>query len=341
MIVPSAFDAAPIATSRVFGPIAARELLHLELAGLAAEGDGLHAEAPLPGELAPGIGVRVVVELGHHDLVARLPAAAERPAEVERERRHVGAEGDLGRLAAEEVRERAARGLEQGVGLGARRVRPVRVGVVVEQVVAHRVGDRARDLGAAGAVEVGDRQAVVASLEGGEARADGLQAGRGERGDGRRHLGRSPSAQHIPFGNGTGERRMFAKAENDTTNAVSRRLTLRMDDATAVAQARAGDSEAFRLLVERHSRALFKLAYRMTGNEHDAEDVVQDAFLKAYRNLDRFEERSQVSSWLYRIASNCAFDVLRRRKRRDNPTDSLDVGGRARAAGRGAGAGPT
>jgi RNA polymerase sigma-70 factor (ECF subfamily) len=97
-----------------------------------------------------------------------------------------------------------------------------------------------------------------------------------------------------------------------------------MDDATAVAQARAGDSEAFRLLVERHSRALFRLAYRMTGNEHDAEDVVQEAFLKAYRSLERFEERSQVSSWLYRIASNCAFDVLRRRQRRDGPLDSLD-----------------
>ena len=98
-----------------------------------------------------------------------------------------------------------------------------------------------------------------------------------------------------------------------------------MDDSAAVAQARAGDSEAFRLLVERHSRALFRLAYRMTGNEHDAEDVVQEAFLKAYRSLDRFEERSQVSSWLYRIASNCAFDVLRRRQRRDSPVDSLDV----------------
>jgi RNA polymerase sigma-70 factor (ECF subfamily) len=97
-----------------------------------------------------------------------------------------------------------------------------------------------------------------------------------------------------------------------------------MDDATAVAQARAGDEEAFRLLVERHSRALFKLAYRMTGNEHDAEDVVQDAFLKAYRSLDRFEERSQVGSWLYRIAANCAFDVLRRRQRRDSRVESLD-----------------
>jgi len=97
------------------------------------------------------------------------------------------------------------------------------------------------------------------------------------------------------------------------------------DDAETVAQARAGDADAFRRLVERHSRNVFRLAYRMTRNEHDAEDVVQEAFLKAYRNLDRFEERSQVSSWLYRIASNCAFDVLRRRQRRDNPVDSLDA----------------
>jgi RNA polymerase sigma-70 factor (ECF subfamily) len=97
-----------------------------------------------------------------------------------------------------------------------------------------------------------------------------------------------------------------------------------MDDATAVAQARAGDEEAFRLLVERHSRALFKLGYRMTGNEQDAEDVVQEAFLKAYRSLDRFEDRSQVGSWLYRIAANCAFDVLRKRQRRDSRNESLD-----------------
>ena len=57
-------------------------------------------------------------------------------------------------------------------------------------------------------------------------------------------------------------------------------------DADALALARAGDSEGFRVLVERHSRALFRLAYRMTGNEHDAEDVVQEAFLRAYRRLD-------------------------------------------------------
>jgi RNA polymerase sigma-70 factor, ECF subfamily len=89
-----------------------------------------------------------------------------------------------------------------------------------------------------------------------------------------------------------------------------------MEDAAVVAGARAGDEEAFRLLVERHSHALFRLAYRMTGNEHDAEDVVQDALVKAYRSLDQFEERASVGSWLYRITANCAFDVLRARQRR-------------------------
>jgi RNA polymerase sigma-70 factor (ECF subfamily) len=55
----------------------------------------------------------------------------------------------------------------------------------------------------------------------------------------------------------------------------------------------------------------------MTGNEHDAEDVVQDALLKAYRSLDRFEDRAQLGSWLYRIAANCAYDALRARQRRE------------------------
>ena len=54
-------------------------------------------------------------------------------------------------------------------------------------------------------------------------------------------------------------------------------------DATFVARARTGDSDAFRVLVERHSRALFRLAFRMTGNQQDAEDVVQESFLRAYK----------------------------------------------------------
>jgi RNA polymerase sigma-70 factor (ECF subfamily) len=87
-------------------------------------------------------------------------------------------------------------------------------------------------------------------------------------------------------------------------------------DADAVARVRGGEPEAFRVLMERHGRAVHRLAFRMTGNEQDAEDVVQECFLRAYRNLEHFEARSQFGSWLYRIAANCAYDTLRARARR-------------------------
>ena len=69
---------------------------------------------------------------------------------------------------------------------------------------------------------------------------------------------------------------------------------------------------------EQHGRAVFRLAYRMTGNEEDAEDVVQETFLKAYRQIDRYEARCSFSTWLYRIASNCSLDLIRKRKTREH-----------------------
>jgi len=87
------------------------------------------------------------------------------------------------------------------------------------------------------------------------------------------------------------------------------------NDATVVAEVCGGNAEAFRALVDRHSRSVFRLAYRMTGNEQDAEDIVQETFLKAYRQIGRFEQRSSFSTWLYRIAANCATDMLRQRPR--------------------------
>src|SRR3954452_9900534 len=91
---------------------------------------------------------------------------------------------------------------------------------------------------------------------------------------------------------------------------------MELTDAAYVARARSGDADAFRALVERHSRALFRLAFRMTGNETDAEDVVQESFLRAYRQLARFDERAAFGTWLYRIATNCSLDLVRSRKRR-------------------------
>jgi RNA polymerase sigma-70 factor (ECF subfamily) len=100
---------------------------------------------------------------------------------------------------------------------------------------------------------------------------------------------------------------------------------MEIGDAAAVALARTGDSDGFRLLVERHSRKVFRLAFRLTGNEQDAEDVVQETFLRAFRGLDRFDERALVGSWLYRIASNYALDLLRNKKMRAGPSLSAET----------------
>lgn len=96
--------------------------------------------------------------------------------------------------------------------------------------------------------------------------------------------------------------------------------------AAVLARARQGDSEAFRTLVERHSRRAFQLAYRITGNEQDAEDVVQESFIRAYRQLGRFEARAHFGTWLHRIVANCSVDLIRtRRARYDHAsTDGLD-----------------
>jgi RNA polymerase sigma-70 factor (ECF subfamily) len=102
-------------------------------------------------------------------------------------------------------------------------------------------------------------------------------------------------------------------------------LLMEASQAVAVAQVRAGDQEAFRVLVEQHSRSVFRLGYRMTGSEIDAEDVVQETFLRAYQQLKTFEARSNFSTWLYRIAVNCSIDLLRKRQRHDAPLDSLDA----------------
>ena len=96
-------------------------------------------------------------------------------------------------------------------------------------------------------------------------------------------------------------------------------------DAAAVAMARDGDSEAFRALVDRHSRAVYRLAHRMTGNPQDAEDVVQETFLKAYRQLGRFESRANFGTWLHRIAVNCSIDLIRSRKHQEVGHDAADL----------------
>jgi RNA polymerase sigma-70 factor (ECF subfamily) len=89
-------------------------------------------------------------------------------------------------------------------------------------------------------------------------------------------------------------------------------------DVVAVERTLAGDRDAFRVLVERHSRNVYGLAYRMTGNQHDSEEVVQEAFLRAYQKLSQFASRANFGTWVYRIAANYAIDRMRQKKTEDS-----------------------
>jgi len=85
-------------------------------------------------------------------------------------------------------------------------------------------------------------------------------------------------------------------------------------EVAAVRRVLAGDRDAFRVVVELHSRSIFKLAYRIMGNEHDADDVVQETFLRAYRKLPDFHFEAALRTWLCRIASNYCMDLLAKRR---------------------------
>jgi RNA polymerase sigma-70 factor (ECF subfamily) len=87
------------------------------------------------------------------------------------------------------------------------------------------------------------------------------------------------------------------------------------NDRATIEAVLAGDRNAYGSLVIRHSRMLFRLAYRMTGNEADADDVVQEAFLRGFQKLETFEARANFGTWIYRIAVHCALDKLHSRRR--------------------------
>ena len=88
-----------------------------------------------------------------------------------------------------------------------------------------------------------------------------------------------------------------------------------------LAAARSGEEDAFRRLVEQHQSELHAHCYRMLGSVHDAEDALQEALLRAWRGLPKFEGRSSLRSWLYRIATNTCLDIIGRRPKRVLPID--------------------
>src|SRR5882672_801348 len=106
---------------------------------------------------------------------------------------------------------------------------------------------------------------------------------------------------------------MDAIGQANAASAPADRLVAQ-EDAALVAGAKTGDARAFELLVQRHEGKIFSLAYRMTRNREDAEDVVQQSFQKAFIHLKKFEGESLFSTWLTRIAINEALMLLRRKR---------------------------
>lgn len=113
-----------------------------------------------------------------------------------------------------------------------------------------------------------------------------------------------------------------------TPAQLEARAQQRLEDDELIRQAQAGERESFDQLVRRYDGAVLRLALHMLGNEQDAQDVHQEAFLKAYRHLSNFRFECSFYTWLYRIVTNLCLDALRRRKsRREDPSTVTDSGG--------------
>ena len=89
-----------------------------------------------------------------------------------------------------------------------------------------------------------------------------------------------------------------------------------------VKKAQGGDMDAFEELIRQHQQKVFNIAYRMSGNYDDASDMAQEALIKVYLNFDKFDGKSQFSTWLYRVTTNSCLDQIKKKKK--NVTVSLD-----------------
>jgi len=106
------------------------------------------------------------------------------------------------------------------------------------------------------------------------------------------------------------------KTEADHNPKDTKETRRRAEEVSWVKRAQEGDAEAFRHLVERYQRRVYCLAYGIVRNRDDAWDLAQEAFVKAFRNLNRFKGNSGFYTWLYRIAYNLCIDKMRARSRR-------------------------
>ena len=132
-----------------------------------------------------------------------------------------------------------------------------------------------------------------------------------------------PSARRVQSSQGMAE----TKATSGAMNAEERKQA-RAPEMELIREAQAGSRAAFDTLVRQYEQQVLRLAYHLTGSEHDAEDIYQEAFLKAYRYLGNFRFECSFYTWIYRIVTNLCLDQLRRRKtRREDRAVVLDRSG--------------
>jgi RNA polymerase sigma-70 factor (ECF subfamily) len=115
---------------------------------------------------------------------------------------------------------------------------------------------------------------------------------------------------------------------NQTSTTVAMERSNRAQDAELIREAQRGSRAAFDQLVRQYDQAVIRLAYHLTGSEQDAQDIHQEAFLKAYRHLGSFRFECSFYTWIYRITTNLCLDYLRRKKtRREDPAMVTSSGG--------------
>src|SRR5436305_974685 len=134
----------------------------------------------------------------------------------------------------------------------------------------------------------------------------------------RKHTGKS-----LPFGE---PKRSGETPETDTRSRMLSQVPRRIDDTMLVREAQRGSRAAFEELVRHYDQAVLRLALHLTGSEHEAQDIYQDAFLKAYKNIGRFRFECSFYTWIYRIVTNLCLDNIRKKqvRKEDAPvvTDS-------------------
>jgi len=129
----------------------------------------------------------------------------------------------------------------------------------------------------------------------------------------------------------TGLKRMDQVNDNPAWSNRGRMIggsTRRVDDSVLIREAQSGDRAAFEELVRQYDQAVLRLALHLTGSEQDAQDIYQEAFLKAYRSLGKFRFECSFYTWIYRIVTNLCLDHLRKRQvRKEDAPVAVDSEG--------------